>query len=158
MKYDLRTPLHRKQFVAYCNRLLKNKCAEVTLTNSSKRTVDQNRYMHVLIRILAAETGVTEDYAKAVYFKEYANSNIFSSTATDPLTGKTTTIMRSSASLTVPEMTKALDNFRDWAADNGYYLPDATIDDKGNVSFKDEQTEEVFKQAEIETDRLEKWL
>lgn len=154
MTYDLSNPLHRKLFVKRCNHLLKKNSGSVTLVDESKRTLNQNRYLHVIIRILAMETGVTESYAKDVYFKRLANPSLFVAEKEDNISGTKVQFLRSTASLTKEEMLRAINNFRRWSEDNGYYLPSADEDESGELKFSSETDEEAFKQAELETDRL----
>ena len=158
MIYDLTNPLHRKQFVARANKMLQRHCTNAVLTDESKRTPNQNSYLHVLIRMLALETGVTEKYAKDVYFKSYANPGIFIQEIPDPITGEITQTLRSSSSLSVEEMWRAISSFRHWAADNGYYLPEATLDDSEKLVFKSQKDEQAFKKAELETERAKMYL
>lgn len=152
MIYDLSNPLHRKQFAARANQLLKQHSKVVELTNASQRTTSQNKYLHVLIRILAMETGVTEDYAKETYFKVFSNPDLFQTQLIDPITKVTINTLRSSRDLSVDEMSVAIDNFRKWSAEQGYYLPEATLNDDGTVTLKDEDAE-AYAQALIETGR-----
>ena len=133
--------------------MLERRCTNAVLVDESKRTVNQNSYLHVLIRIMALSTGVKESYAKDVYFKQLANPDLFVKTITDPVTGAESNYLESSASLTMEEMSKAINNFRHWAEDNGYYLPDATMDESERMIFKTPQDEQAFHQAEVETER-----
>lgn len=158
MTYDLSNPLHRKQFVRRANNMLKRQCSTVVLIDESKRTPNQNRYLHVLIRILALETGVKECYAKDVYFKQLANPDIFLQEAVDPITGEIIQSLRSSSELTVEEMTRAINNFRHWSEDNGYYLPEASVNDDGELEFASKFEEEAFKKAEMETNRASQFI
>jgi len=153
MNYDLTDKQQRRKFVKYANSLLKNKRTLVSLEDKSNRTLSQNCYIHVLCRILAQDTGVTEYYAKQVYFKELANADIFVHPTKDALTGKMIRTVRSSADLSIQEMAKAITNFRNWASEQGYYLPEATLNDDGTMTFNDERDKEAFRQAEIETSK-----
>ena len=156
MNYDLTDKEQRKKFIKYANSLLKHQRTLVSLEDRSNRTLSQNCYLHVLCRILAQETGVTEYYAKQVYFKELSNPEIFVHATKDVLTGKMINITRSSAELSIQEMAKAITNFRNWAAEQGYYLPEATLNDDGTMTFESEEAKAAFHQAEIETSK-EKW-
>ena len=153
MIYDLTNPLHRKQFVKRANNMLKRHCTNAVLTDESKRTYNQNSYLHVLIRLMALNTGVKESYAKEIYFKQLANPHLFIKEYDDPVTGNKITALRSSSELTVEEMSIAINNFRHWAEDNGFYLPDATFDEDERAVFASAADEQAFKQAEIETAR-----
>ena len=155
MNYDLTQKDDRRKFIRYANSLLKNQRNNVCLLDESSRTLNQNSYIHVLCRILAQDVGVTEAYAKQVYFKDIANPGLFCTATKDELTGQMVTITRSLCDLNIQEMRKAITNFRDWAADNGYYLPEATINDDGSMEFASEKDKQAFHQAEIKTSRIE---
>ena len=107
---------------------------------------------------MALETGVTEAYAKQVYFKQLANPNIFIAEGTDKVSGEKVQYLRSTTALDVNQMSRAINNFRIWAENNGYYLPDASIDGSGNVTFMNDKDEKAFHQAEIETSRFEQYI
>jgi len=107
---------------------------------------------------MAFETGVKESYAKEVYFKTYANHDLFIQEVTDPITGTVVNCYRSTADLTIDEMTRAINNFRHWAEENGYYLPEATLDDDEKLIFKSPKDEQAFNQAAIETARASQFL
>lgn len=158
MIYDLTNPLHRKQFARRANLMLKRHCTNAVLIDESKRTYNQNAYLHVLIRLMALNTGVKESYAKAVYFKQLANPDLFLVENNDPVTGNKVISFRSTSELSIEEMSRAINNFRHWAEDNGYYLPEATLDDTEKLVFKSEEDEKAFKQAEMETARASMYL
>ena len=158
MIYDLTNPLHRKQFAKRANDMLRKSCTNAVLKDESKRSISQNSYLHVLCRILAIETGVTEDYSKQVYFKQLANPSIFIITDEDKITGSKIQRIRSSSELTKEEMTKAINTFRHWSEDNGYYLPEANPDDEGYMEFVSEEDKKAFHQAELESARLENYI
>jgi len=151
MDYDLRksNKESRRKFVRYANRLLKNERCHVQITDLSDRTLNQNSYLHILCRILAMETGVTERYAKDMYFKRLANPDIFIEKITDPLTKQEVEYIKSTKDLTVTDMSRAINNFRMWSEMNGYYLPDADIDFIGNVTPSSEEDKEALLQAEL---------
>ena len=158
MNYDLRNKDDRKKFLRYANSLMKNQRRNVKLIDESGRTLNQNSYLHVLCRIMAMETGVTERYAKDVYFKGMANPDIFISEREDPITTTKMAYLKSTTELTVQEMSRAINNFRHWSEDNGYYLPEADIDDSGNVTFSSQDDKEKFEKAQIETSKLDQYL
>ena len=153
MIYDLTNPLHRKQFVKRANKMLERHCTNAVLCDESKRTYNQNAYLHVLIRLMALNTGVKESYAKNVYFKQLSNPDMFIEENEDPITGNKIMSLRSSAELTIEEMSLAINNFRHWAEDNGYYLPEASVGEDEKMAFATPEDEQAFKQAELETTR-----
>ena len=151
MNYDLTDKEQRKKFIRYANSLLKHKRTLVSLEDRSSRTLSQNCYLHVLCRILAQDIGVTEAYAKQVYFKELANPDIFLTVSKDPLSGQMVKITRSSSDLSIQEMSRAISNFIIWAGENGYVLPEAEVKEDGTMEFKTPEDKDAFHQAEIET-------
>jgi hypothetical protein len=111
-----------------------------------------------LCRILAQDVGVTEEYAKQVYFKELANPSIFITCTKDPLTNEMIKITRSTVDLNINEMRRAIDGFIRWAAGKGSVLPEATLNDDGTMTFDDEQNNAAFHQAEIETSKADEYF
>lgn len=150
MNFDLSVKEDRQKFVLRVMSLLEKGKTNVSLTDESNRTLNQNSYLHVLCRIMANETGVSTDYAKQIYFKKLANRELFCYTSTDTLTGKTVNVTRSTGELTVPQMQQAITNFRNWAAEQGYYLPSAFTDDSEKVTFTSKKDAKAFHKAEIE--------
>lgn len=121
MLYNLSTELDRQRFQAKTELLLKRGVV-VELTEKMQRTRAQNNYLHLLIGVVAMETGNTLAYCKEVYFKRIANPQLFVQHHTDTLAGEVE-ILRSSADLSKEEMQEAIDRFKRWGADNGFYLP-----------------------------------
>ena len=158
MNYDFTNRSDRKRFVKRANKLLKDKRTNVSLVDESNRTLHQNSYLHVLCRIMACETGVTERYAKDVYFKQLANPDIFVTTTKDSVSGKMVVYTKSTCDISIDEMRKAITNFIQWAAENGYTLPAANIDDEWNAIFASDTDKEMFHQAQIETSKQEQFL
>lgn len=154
MNYDLSIKEDRRKFILRANSLLKNQRNNVALQDESSRTLNQNSYIHVLCRIMALETGVTEDYAKQVYFKRFANSEIFIHSTKDVVTNKMIVVSKSVSELNITEMRRAIDNFLKWAAENGYYLPEAKLNDDGSMDFKSCKDKDAYHQAIIKTSRV----
>jgi len=121
MKYNLANDLDRQRFLARANTLA-GKGVLVDLTEKTGRTTNQNAYLHLLIGVVAMETGNTLEDAKRVYFKQLCNPDIFVVRKVDKL-GNTIEAVRSSADLTKEEMTRAIDRLHRWAYENGIYLP-----------------------------------
>lgn len=121
MLYNLSTELDRQRFQAKTELLLKRGVV-VELTEKMQRTRAQNNYLHLLIGVVAMETGNTLAYAKEVYFKRIANPGLFVQHYNDSLAGEVE-ILRSSADLSKEEMQEAIDRFKRWGAENGFCLP-----------------------------------
>lgn len=121
MQYDLSSDFQRKAFASRVESLM-DKGAVVELTEKTFRTKNQNSYLHLLIGVVAMETGNTIDYCKEWYFKRLCNKDLFVTTRTDKFAGQVE-VLRSSADLTKDEMSIAIDRFKKWGAENGIYMP-----------------------------------
>ena len=143
MQYDLSNTLQRQTFSTRCDALLGKGCV-VELTEKTFRSRNQNSYLHLLIGVVAMETGNTLDYCKEWYFKRLCNRDLFITTREDRYAGQVE-IVRSSADLTQEEMSMAIDRFKRWGAENGIYMP----------SPGDEQ---LLKEIAIEMGRVKSFL
>jgi hypothetical protein len=121
MVYDLSQEFQRKAFLARCEDYL-DKSQVVDLVCKQFRTRGQNNYLHLLIGVVAMETGTTLAYAKEMYFKRLCNADLFIQVKQDKYVGQAE-VIRSSADLTTEEMTMAIDRFKKWGAENGIYMP-----------------------------------
>lgn len=121
MQYDLTSDFQRKALLARVDVLLE-KGAIVELTEKSIRTKGQNNYLHLLLGVVAMETGNTLQDVKEYYFKEICNSDLFHRQHFDKL-GNCIDSVRSSADLTKEEMSMAIDRFKRWGSQNGIYMP-----------------------------------
>jgi len=143
MLYNLSNPLDRERFAARANALLQ-KGSVVELTEKTLRTLNQNSYLHLIIGAVAMDVGVTLEYAKREYFKKLVNADLFIRKEQDRFSGEIE-VIRSSVDLTKEEMSMAIDRFKRWGAENGFYLP--SPDDK-----------ELLKYIEIEMGRIKQYL
>lgn len=143
MQYNLNNPLDRERFKTRCNSLYQKE-AVVELTEKAFRTPNQNRYLHLIIGVIAMETGVGLEYAKREYFKKLCNKDLFCVTMLDRYSGEVE-VIRSSTELTKEEMSMAIDRFKRWASENGFYLPSPG-------------DEELLRQIEIEMGRNRQYL
>lgn len=123
MLYDLSNDFHRKAFLARCHNLM-DKGAAVELTEKAFRTPNQNRYLHLLIGVVAIETGNTLEDVKREYFKALVNPDIFRSWKTDTR-GNTIAVYRSTANVSKEELSTAIDRFKRWGHQNGIYMPNS---------------------------------
>ena len=121
MMYKLSTPLDRERFAARANAMLQ-KGSVIELTENTLRSHNQNSYFHLIIGVIAMETGVSLEYAKREYFKKLVNRDLFIRKEQDRFSGEIE-VIRSSADLTNEEMSMAIERFKVWASQNGFYLP-----------------------------------
>lgn len=143
MVYDLSSDFQRKSFLARMDKLME-KGAMVELTEKAFRSPNQNRYLHLLIGVVAIETGNTLEDAKKWYFKETCNPDLFHVQHRDKM-GNCIDHIRSTAELTKEEMSTAIDRFKRWGAENGIYMPNP--DDAS-----------LLKAIEIEMGRMKSYL
>lgn len=121
MQYDLTSDFQRKAFMAKVDNLM-DKGAVVELTERMFRTPNQNRYLHLLIGVVAIETGNTIEDAKDYYFKRLVNPDIFCGVRSDKF-GNNVDHIRSTTELTKEQMSIAIDRFKKWGTENGMYMP-----------------------------------
>lgn len=143
MQYNLATELDQERFVNRANALLQKRCV-IELTEKTYRSPNQNRYLHLLIGVVAMDTGVGLDYAKREYFKKLVNRDIFVIKKSDRFAGEIEDL-RSSADLAIEEMSMAIDRFKRWGAENGFYMPNP-------------EDTAILKDIEIEMGRLKMYL
>lgn len=124
MIFDLSKDIDLQRFKAKVKVLVERK-SRIELIEKSYRTPNQNRYLHLLLGVVAMETGNTLEYVKEYYFKRLVNADIFVVDKLDRFTGKMQ-ITRSSASITKEQMSLAIDRLKKWGANEGIYLPDST--------------------------------
>lgn len=121
MQYDLSNPLDRERFIARARSLLERD-AVVDLTEKVFKTPNQNRYLHLLIGVVAMETGNTIEDTKREYFKSLVNPDIYRMQRTDAK-GNTITTYRSITEVSREEMSLSIDRFKKWGYENGIYMP-----------------------------------
>lgn len=126
MKYDLTKAEHRLQLKERVGDALQRGSSIVEFREvKPQRTMQQNRYLHLIISFFASEYGETSEYVKEQYFKLAANRALFLVERDDPLAGKVR-YLRSTRDLDTEEMRLAIERFRNWAsASAGIYLPSA---------------------------------
>lgn len=143
MLYDLTSDMQRKSFLARIDNLIE-KGAVVEMTEKAFRSPNQNRYLHLLIGVVAIETGNTLEDVKTYYFKKVVNPDLFHVYVKDKM-GNTIDRLRSTAELTKEEMSMAIDRFKRWGAENGIYMPNP-------------EDIHLLKEIEVEMGRMKSYL
>lgn len=144
MIYDLSKPLDRERFATRV-RFLSDKQRMVELTDRSRRTSAQNRYLHLILGWFAVEYGETVQYVKEEYFKRLVNADLFVVRRQDRWMGEVT-VLRSTRDLTTSELSQAVDRFRDWSSrEAGIYLPEANEDG-------------MLRAIEVEVNRMSRYI
>ena len=143
MLYNLREELSRQRFASRVKKLWKDG-AIVELTDKRRRTGNQNRYCHLILGILAMETGNSLEAVKTEIFKKRVNPDLFVAQKDDPVLGQIT-VLRSSRDLTTEQMTLAIDRYMKFCSELGIYIPSP-------------EDEALIEEAEYELSKLDKWL
>lgn len=143
MIYDLSKPLDAERFSARV-RFLSEKQRMVELTDVSRRSLNQNNYLHTVLTYFANELGERMEYVKETYFKRMCNCDIFVYKQADRVTGEETERVRSTREISREDMTVAIERFRKFASDNGCYIPSS-------------EEHEYLRQMEYENERMRVW-
>lgn len=121
MKYSLKNAAEVERAKEYLATLIEKKSIVEIKKVSPKRSLNQNNYLHLLLGAFGEHFGYTLEEAKLIY-KEL-NANIYA------YNKKNRKFWKSSADLSVEEMTKSIDTLREWSKRGGYPLPAATDKD-----------------------------
>lgn len=122
MLYDLSNPLQNESFKVKAEALAK-KGGIVELTEKKpQRSLQANKYLHVILAYFGLQIGETMEYVKKHYYKILCNKDTFIREVDDKYLGKVK-VLRSSADLDTEEFSMTITRFRDWAATEGIYIP-----------------------------------
>lgn len=121
MKYNTAIVEDAQQARKYFNDLL-NKQVVVEVKHVRKgRSLKQNAYLHLLLADFGMHFGYTVEESKQIFKK--CSADIFSYERNN------TTFWLSTADVDSKQMTDAIDRFKDYSANAGHQLPDATDED-----------------------------
>lgn len=145
MVYDTSNPLDKANFLLRAKKLADSgKVIELT-EKKPRRSLPQNKYLHVLLAYFGTQTGNTLEWVKQQYYKKLVNPDLFIREKEDKYLGKIK-VLRSSADLDTSEFSLSVERFRNWASQEaGIYLPSA-----------DEYI--IIQQMEIEIERNKEYL
>lgn len=145
MVYDTSNPLDKANFLLRAKNLAESgKVIELT-EKKPRRSLPQNKYLHVLLAYFGTQTGNTLEWVKQQYYKKLVNPDLFIREKEDKYLGKIK-VLRSSADLDTSEFSLSIERFRNWASQEaGIYLPSA-----------DEYI--IIQQMEIEIERNKEYL
>ena len=143
--YDTSNPLDKANFLLRAKKLAEGgKIVELT-EKKPRRTLQSNKYLHVILAYFGTQTGNTLEWVKQQYYKKLVNPDLFIREKEDKYLGRIK-VLRSSADLDTAEMSLSIDRFRNWAAQQaGIYIPSA-----------DEAI--LIQQMEIEIERNKEFL
>ena len=125
MVYDTSNPLDKANFLLRAKKLAESgKVIELT-EKKPRRSLPQNKYLHVILAYFGAQTGNTLEWVKQQYYKKLVNPDLFIREKEDKYLGRIK-VLRSSADLDTSEFSLSIERFRNWAAQEaGIYIPSA---------------------------------
>lgn len=123
MWYNLKNGIELQKFRDRCVEL-QNKAAMVEVVEKKPKSLQQLKYLHLMLSYFGLQFGYSMEETKTHFFKLVVNKDIFVRKGTDRFTGEVYTYLRSSADLTQDEMSESIDNFRSWAKEEaGFDFP-----------------------------------
>ena len=125
MIYNTSNPLDKANFLLRAKKLAESgKVIELT-EKKPRRSLPQNKYLHVILAYFGTQTGNTLEWVKQQYYKKLVNPDLFIREKEDKYLGRIK-VLRSSADLDTAEMSLSIDRFRNWSAQEaGVYIPAA---------------------------------
>lgn len=145
MIYNTSNPLDKANFLLRAKKLAESGVIVDLIEKKPRRSLPQNKYLHVILAYFGTHTGNTTEWVKQQYYKKLVNPDLFIREKEDKYLGKIK-VLRSSADLDTAEMSLSIERFRNWAAQEaGIYIPSA-----------DEAI--LIQQMEIEIERNKEFL
>ena len=145
MIYNLSSPLDKANFLLRAKKLAESGVIVDLTEKKPRRSLPQNKYLHVILAYFGAQTGNTTEWVKQQYYKKLVNPDLFIREKEDKYLGRIK-VLRSSADLDTSEFSLSIERFRNWAAQEvGIYIPSA-----------DEAI--LIQQMEIEIERNKEFL
>jgi len=145
MIYNLSSPLDKANFLLRAKKLAESGVIVDLTEKKPRRSLPQNKYLHVILAYFGTQTGNTLEWVKQQYYKKLVNPDLFIREKEDKYLGRIK-VLRSSADLDTAEMSLSIERFRNWAAQEaGIYIPSA-----------DEAI--LIQQMEIEIERNKEYL
>ena len=118
MRYNLSNPKELEEATEFLkSSAIRGKTVELKVW-SPPRSGQQNRYLHLLINVFAVATGFNAEQSK-ILFKRNVNKDIF------VMYEQGEPFLRSTRDLSVEEMSKAIERFKEYGRENDIDMPDA---------------------------------
>lgn len=145
MIYDTSNPLDKANFLLRAKKLAESGRIIEMSEKKPRRSLPQNKYLHVILAYFGTQTGNTLEWVKQQYYKKLVNPDLFIREKEDKYLGKIK-VLRSSADLDTSEFSLSIERFRNWAAQEAsIYIPSS-----------DEAI--LIQQMEIEIERNKEFL
>lgn len=123
MIYNLSSPLDKANFLLRAKKLAESGVIVDLTEKKPRRSLSQNKYLHVILAYFGAQTGNTLEWVKQQYYKKLVNPDLFIREKEDKYLGNIK-VLRSSADLDTSEFSLSVERFRNWASQEaGIYLP-----------------------------------
>ena len=123
MLYNLSSQFEAQQARTRLEMLIKRGCIIELTEKKPRRSLQANKYLHVILAYFASQIGETTEYVKQKYYKALVNPQTFIREREDRFLGKVS-YLRSSADLDSAEFALTIDRFRNWASmEVGIYIP-----------------------------------
>lgn len=125
MIYNTSNPLDKANFLLRTKKLAESGVIVDLTEKKPRRSLPQNKYLHVILAYFGAQTGNTTEWVKQQYYKKLVNPDLFIREKEDKYLGRIK-VLRSSADLDTSEFSLSIERFRNWAAQEaGIYIPSA---------------------------------
>ena len=145
MIYNTSNPLDKANFLLRTKKLAESGVIVDLTEKKPRRSLPQNKYLHVILAYFGTQAGNTLEWVKQQYYKKLVNPDLFIREKEDKYLGRIK-VLRSSADLDTSEFSLSIERFRNWAAQEaGIYIPSA-----------DEAI--LIQQMEIEIERSKEFL
>lgn len=123
MIYDTSNPLDKANFLLRAKKLAESGRIIEMSEKKPRRSLPQNKYLHVILAYFGTQTGNTLEWVKQQYYKKLVNPDLFIREKEDKYLGKIK-VLRSSADLDTSEFSLSIERFRNWAAQEAsIYIP-----------------------------------
>ncbi len=125
MIYNLSSPLDKANFLLRAKKLADSGVIVDLTEKKPRRSLPQNKYLHVILAYFGTQTGNTLEWVKQQYYKKLVNPDIFIREKEDKYLGRIK-VLRSSADLDTSEFSLSIERFKNWATQEaGIYIPSA---------------------------------
>lgn len=122
MIYDTSNPLDKANFLLRATKLAEGGKVLELKEKKPRRTLPQNSFLWLCLSYWGSQTGYTKEEAEAIY--KSVNNDLFYTQK--EIAGVTVEYVRHTFELDTSEMTKSIEHFRNWAAQNDacpVYIP-----------------------------------
>lgn len=123
MWYNLKNGFELQKFRDRCVEL-QNNGSMVEVVEKKPKSLQQLRYLHLMLSYFGLQFGYSLEEVKTHFFKLVVNKDIFVREGTDRFTGEIYKYLRSTADLAKDELSTSIDGFRKWTKEEtGFDFP-----------------------------------